>query len=273
MKRQFLKEQYRHYMRKLICEKYLKDPERLTILGENFVERFYFVVFETTGDKYKRLIIIENIDNPIFKELKILKNPDGYIVVNKADFAKIISKNIRKKLAQRGICSSIEIGLKANKYLCFHRLIACLYYKCLESEIHHINKDVADNSIINLVPLSKSLHRLIDNDLKNGENFARDTQFHVLKKSTKFNNTVASYDNVQKDIITLKNDDFSVKKIAKKLNRYIKKSKVYEIYNFYYYSKNFIEWLKTFSYMDFPEKYGKFSSCWLKIFQFERLLI
>lgn len=273
VKRSTLQNAYHQFMRKRITQKYLSDFDNLLVLGENFIDNYYFIIFETHKDKYKVYIIVENIDMPVFQELKVILNGDKYAVVDKSNFSKILPLKIRKKLAKRGLCSTVDIGLKTNKYFCLHRLIACLYFNCLNLQVHHINKNISDNHISNLVPLTTDFHKVVDNDLRNGEAFAKNTQFQLLNKCKKFNLTVANNENILKEIIELKNASISIKEIINKLKRFIKKSKVYEICNFFYYSKEFIKWLELQSNCEFSQFYGKCHNFWFKTLQFEKLII
>lgn len=247
---------YRQFSYERVVNAYLKDKNEYVVLAENFVENLYFFIYEL-DTKHKYFLIIENIKNPIIKELKTLKNKDGYIVVSKKDFSQKISLKIRKKLAKRGICFTVENGLKCNKYFCLHRLVACLYFDCIGLEVHHINKNTLCNSILNLVPLTPDFHKLVDNDLKNGENFAKDVQNHLFSKKKKRNQTVANSDNVICEILKYKTCGFPTPKIIDKIQKYAKKSKIYEILNFYYYLEDFIKWLKIQHNQCFSEFYGK----------------
>lgn len=263
-----LKEQYQNFLHSFIIEKYLKNFGKIKILGKNFIENYYFLIFETIEQNQTYFLIIENINNPIFEKLKVIKNPDNYIVVDKRHFTEIVPIKIRKKLAKRGLCSSFEIGMKANKYFCLHRLVACLYFNCIGFEVHHINKNPSDNYFLNLVPLKTSHHKLIDADLQNGELFAKEEQFYLLNKLKKNYKTVASNKDVLNEFLNLKNKNYSLKEILRKLKRYLKKSKIYELNLFFHYSNEFKNWVITLADMDFPEDYGKIE----KVLQKENML-
>ena len=255
-----LKEQYKRFLHSFVVEKHLKKFSEIKILGENFIENCYFLIFEVLEEKQTYFLIIENIEKPIFEKLKAIKNPDNYMVVNKKHFAQIVPIKIREKLAKRGLCSNFEIGMKKNKYFCLHRFVACLYFNCIGFEVHHINKNPCDNHYLNLVPLKPAYHKLVDSDLQNGELFAKDEQQHLLGRSYKSYRTVANNDSLLNEFINLKNQNFSMKEIASKLNRYLKKSKIYELNLFFYYSKGFQKWLETLANIEFSEDYGKFKN-------------
>ena len=168
-------------MKELIFKSYLKNYESVEILGQNFLENLFVTVFETKKQNSTfRYLLIENIKKSVVYELKILPNLDGYIVFCKQDYARKIPLNIRKKFAKKGIAMTHERGLKNNKSLCFHRLVASLYYNCLNLEIHHIDKNKHNNFFENLVPLTAQKHKEIENcfelSLKEKENLTNKTK-------------------------------------------------------------------------------------------------
>ena len=126
--------------------------------------------------------------------------------------------------------------------------------------MHHINKNTLCNSILNLVPLTLDFHKLVDNDLKNGENFAREVQNHLFTKNQKRNLTVANSSNVICEILKYKIFGLTPYQIIDKMKKYVKKSKIYQILKFYYYSKDFLKWLEFQHNQYFPGFYGKFKN-------------
>ena len=271
-----LKTLYRLFLRAHVENNYISKYKNALILGENFVKSCYIVLFEVkeiaeSEINVKRFILIENIKNPILLELKIVPNSDGYITISKKHFNKNLPIKIVKKLANKGIASTIEIGLKTDKSFCWHRLVACLYYNCLEKEVHHImSEDITCNDITNLIPVSKSFHTSLHNmDLSLSISLAREEQSVLRRKYYIEKQTIASNAELIFQILKLKNDGIKPNQIIKKVKKSIKKSKVYEILSIFYYSKSFIEWLKTQENKEFTELYGNLSKSWIKILEFE----
>lgn len=238
-----LKEKYCRFMKELIFKSYLKNYESVEILGQNFLENLFVTVFETKKQNSTfRYLLIENIKKSVIYKLKILPNLDGYIVFCKQDFAKKLPLNIRRKFAKRGIAMTYERGLKDSKSFCFHRLISSLYYNCLNLEIHHIDKNKHNNFFENLVPLTAQKHKEIENNI-NCIKLSLEEKSNLANK-TKSKITLAKNEDLIMEILNLKLQNKSLFETEKLINYKIKKSKIAEIISFFYYSKDFLKWLK-----------------------------
>lgn len=230
-------------MEEIVFKSYLKNYESIEILGQNFLENLFVTVFETKKQNSTfRYLLIENIKKSVVYKLKILPNLDGYIVFCKQDFAKKLPLNIRRKFAKRGIAMTYERGLKDNKSFCFHRLISSLYYNCLNLEIHHIDKNKHNNFFENLVPLTAQKHKKIENCLNCFELSLKEKENLTNKAKNKI--TLAKNENLILEILNLKAQNQSILKIEKTINHKIKKSKIAEILSFFYYSSDFLKWIK-----------------------------
>ena len=131
-------------------------------------------------------------------------------------------------------------------------------------------EDITCNDITNLIPVNKSFHNSLHNmDLYLSTSLAREVQSVLRRKYYTEKQTVASNAELIFQILKLKNDGIKPNQIIKKVKRSIKKSKVYEILSIFYYSKNFIEWLKIQQKQCFTELYGNLSESWIKILEFE----
>lgn len=267
-----LKWLYRFFLRAYVENNYISKYKNALILGENFLGSYYVVIFENFEVlEVKRFLLIENISQPILLELKTMPNADGYITISKKHFSSNLPKKIIKSFANRGYTSTIEIGLKTNKSFCWHRLVACLYYNCLEKEVHHIMlEDKTCNDITNLIPLKKDFHNNLHKiDLAFATSLAKNEQTILRKKSFNEKQTVANNNELLLNILKLKNTGMKSKLIVLKMQKLIKKSKIYEILSFYYYSKEFLKWLKIQQEQCFTELYGNLSKSWNKIIEFE----
>lgn len=271
---------YRQFLREYVDKKYLQHQKNVTVLGENFVDNYYVVLFEIQEDSLyhpmpetHRFILVENVGSPLIAELKLVPNSDGYVTMNKANLSNIVGKKLYRKFANRGIAMTTEIGLRLNNRFCWHRLVACLYYcDCLENEIHHINEDITDNNINNLIPLKKSEHNIIKKDKAHGRNFAIGIQEQEKAKAfKKKRETVASNDELILDVIELSMCGYTVNKIIKKFNKRIQKSSIYKIIKKIYYKKEFVFWLQNQSLPAWGQLNGNYIDRWCKIIKFEEL--
>ena len=270
---------YRKFLREYVDKKYLQQYKNVTVLAENFVNNAYIVLFEIQEDfsfhhmpAVRRYILVENVSKPILSELKLVPNSDGYITMNKSVLAQILGEKLYKCLAQKGLAMTEETALSLNNRFCWHRLVACIYYNCIGKEIHHINKDVTDNNINNLVPLKKNEHQTIEKmDSENCKNISLWYQDQEKIKRRRKRETIASNDNVIKEIIESFLLGDSVSKIVKKLNRRIKKSSVYKIIGRFHYAKEFLFWLHNQEQQACKRLYGNSKKRWGKIIEYENL--
>ena len=221
----------------------------------------------------KRFLLIENIKVPIILELQKQPHKEGYITINKADLANNIPLKLRKILAQRGLASNEEIGMKTNKRFCWHRLVACLYYNCIGRFVHHIYKNSLDtNDITNLIVVDEKQHKSIDNDKKNC--IRRGLKIQKILKDELFKQpkqTLANNDNIILKILELKKQGHSNKKIIKKLQSKIKQTKIYEHVKTFFYVDDFLKWLESKQNKPIHMLNEKTSKRWRKIIAFEGL--
>ena len=269
---------YRQFLREYVDKKYLQHYKNVTVLGENFVDNYYVVLFETQEDslyhpmpEMRRFILVENIEKPILS--KLIPQPDkkGYITMKKSELKGIVGNRLYNKFANQGIATTKEIGLRTNKRFCWHRLIACLYYNCIDKQIHHINRHISDNSINNLVPLKESTHKKIDNFDFNGNFLSIDYQEHEKYKIRRTKRTIAKDDDVIMDIIHFSLNGHKIKTIINKKKRILKKSSIYKIVKIIYYKKEFLNWLQNQQEPAWEQLDGKFNNRWCEIIKFEKL--
>lgn len=268
---------YRDFLREYIDKKYLQQYNNLIVLAENFVDNYYVVLFETQEDTLyhtmpviHRFILVENIEEPIIKELKALPHPDGYITMSKAELAKIVGDKLYNKLVCRGIATTKEIGYRKNNRFSWHRLVACIYYNCLDKEVHHINKVRIDNNIKNLIPLEKQEHAQIENlDEENARNLALDILCSLKAKLKRKRQTVANNVDLIHEILECSMCGYKTTKLIKKYRHYIKKSSIYEIVKKGYYFSMFLYWLQNKEQQAWGRLNGNSLKRWIKIIEFE----
>jgi len=265
-------DQYATFLRnKISTTGILLSPEKLGyVVGERLIEGYYIALLESTSSD--RYIIVENIDKPFVKELKTTLNNDGYVVFKRKDLADIIPRGLYKNLINRGLTMTKERGMCINdKQCCWHRLVACLYYNCLGKEVHHINKDILSNEIMNLIPLPNDKHKIIDKDDRNGYNFSIAIQQQKIKKLNSKRNTLANNDAIIKQVLLLKAQGLKPRTIVKMMSSKICKSKVYQMLKMFYYAKEFLYKLEYREAEMFIDFYGKRWMSWRKIVKFDVL--
>lgn len=111
----------------------------------------------------QRFILIENIEEPILVELKRNLINKKYIAFNRSNLENFLPKNLFKKLVKKGLYSSEKAknSIKDNLFS-LQRLVACLYKNITSLEIHHIDKNKFNNTITNLLSISKKEHEELD---------------------------------------------------------------------------------------------------------------
>lgn len=219
----------------------------------------------------KYYLIIENTENPIKIELKTLPHTDGYIIFWKNNIRNNIPKSLYNKLVKNGLYSKPSVGMiEQDRITALHRLIACLYSNIQGLDIHHIFKDVRQNSICSLVPVEKSLHIKLDRDEINGIQESLDIQ--TKWKNSIFRrhrNTLAQNVELIYLVMSMLSDGFNVNEIVKRINRKIKSSKIYELKRLYYHWQDFVKWLESDMDIETQEFNGNFLGRWEKVLKFE----
>lgn len=148
---------HKDFMRKKVDKQYLQQYDSVIVLGENFIGKYYLVIFQT-GNMY--YLLIENIKTPYLVKMKHYTNSGGYHVANKSIFNK---KPLKGKLCRNLLINGLHANKKDKesdypKSFLLHRLVTCLYQNTLGYEIHHINKDRLQNNVCNLVKARKKRH-------------------------------------------------------------------------------------------------------------------
>lgn len=267
-----LKNLYKDYIRSLTNDKYKElQNKNYKVIGENILENYYFLLLENNdSEKIRYYLIIENCKKSQIIYLKRNSSNSRYYTFNK----NVLKANMPafKRLIKRGLFKNINSGCsKLNNLASIHRLNMCLYKNILNLEVHHNDKNKNNNHITNLTPIDEYIHDELD--------LMEEPEFSIL--TSNYNNefiqelrkidrdTLASRDNIILEVISLLNKNLKPKQIAKILKNKIKKSKIYEIKNYFYYALDFIEYLKKHIINGFEHFDGIFNKQWKKVLNFE----
>lgn len=269
-----LKNLYKEYIRSYTSKKYeeLQDYN-CNIIGENILGNYYFLLFENNNSENQTYyLIVENCKNPKIIHLKRSSTNPHYYTFNK----NILKANMPayKKLVKNGLFKSLKSGFsELNNLASIHRLNMCLYKNILNLEVHHNDKNKKNNHITNLTPIDEYKHDELD--LMAEPEFSILTSkynnefIQELSKTEKNRNTLASRDNIVLNVISLLNKNIKPKEISRILKHKIKKSKIYEIKNYFYYAPSFINYLKTHITNGIDNLNGNLQKQWNRIYKFE----
>lgn len=268
----FLKYLYRTFIRDKVQELYLSEGKIYKVLGENFLNGYYFLVLEAKEYSFSSpeyYLIVENCKKPLVVELKLADKNSEYVKFDKVAFRKMLPKNIFNILANNGLCTTVKNTLKnESNLLTVHRLTMCLYKNILGLTVHHNDKDKRNNVITNLTPLDNFTHQRLD--VKPEPTFTQLTQKYNKEFEIEYfksrRNTLAS--RVQ-NIITILYKLYEGHQTKKIVSKKYKKSRIYEIKNHFYYLNEFIEFLETFTNPVRNGFNGKTNSTWEDIYFFE----
>lgn len=267
-----LRQKYHMFMREFVNNKYLKNFENVKVLGERFIFNYYIVIFQsfTRGEQLKIYIIVENINNPIKPlDLQAFKNSHGYIVT-KQSLLKNLPEKLYKKLIDSGIFEKLETAQnQKDSTFSIHRLVLSLYTWCLNQKVHHINYCRGFSAICNLINLIKQKHNKLHRSSKdNAKIESLKAQNKLKRKLVKpRKNTLA--ENSILELLKLKIKGMKARQIEKKIFRRVKKSKIQEILNYFYYTNEFIIWLEKQSSKSAQDLYGQFKNRWEFILKFD----
>lgn len=269
-----LKKLYKEYIRSYTSEKYEKlQNHNCNIIGENILGNYYFLLLEDNNFVNPTYyLLIENCKNPQFIHLKRSSTNSRYYTFNK----NVLKVNMPafKRLVKNGLFKNIKSGIsELNNLASIHRLNMCLYKNILTLEVHHNDKNKQNNSITNLTPIDEYRHDELD--LMEEPEFSILTSKYnnefikELSKTEKNKNTLASRDNIVLKVICLLNSNIKPSEISKILKYKIKKSKIYEIKNYFYYAQSFINYLKMYITNGIDNLNGKFHKPWEHVYKFE----
>ena len=213
-------------------------------------------------------LIVENQENSKFIHLNCIKNKGNYIIFRKNNLKNNIEDKLYQTLVNRGLYKTINTGISIlDSYTLISRLCACITYNnCLEKEIHHI-KPISnisnENHIFNLLPLDVDTHRIIG-DLDIDESIKK--SYQLLKDfkncEPRYYNTLQRNEDLIFEFLELKTKNKTVSEIKKILNNKIQKSTLYKYYKYFYYAKEFLEWLESININEFTNDFGNLSKSW-----------
>lgn len=156
---------HKQFLREKIDREYLLKYNDVKVLGENFVGKYYVVVFQSTENgKLHHYLLIENIANSNLIKMEQSDENKKYIVFKKMKFKRQLANyNLCMKLFKNGLYESYQSAINRNDNLFSqHRLVACLYQNIQGQKIHHIDKNKKNNDVCNLVKLREKRHDWVD---------------------------------------------------------------------------------------------------------------
>ena len=215
-------------------------------------------------------LIIENCKSANYLKLNSSTNNDGYIVSNRFCIEKYMNKSLFKKLLKRGLYMSIDARENVknlDNLFSLQRLASCIADDISSKEVHHINKSVTNNSILNLLPMTKAEHSLLGNDC---DYITKGNKLFNEHFKQRVNNTIGTNDLLIWDFLECKIQGKSVKQLKRKFKN-ISKSKLYEIQSYFYYLEDYIKWLKMLKDKPSPKLSGILSECWKNIEKFDEI--
>jgi len=219
----------------------------------------------------KYYVVICNLKNNICFELPVNVQANNYARFYKNSLKHSIPLKLYKKLIKRGLFLNLSVGNNSKNSECtIHRLVACLYYKCLGKEIHHISKNKTENHICNLIPVSKKLHIHLDNiDMESNLYNSELEQIELLKK-LKSRTTLAKNDGLIYEILENFSKGSTILELIQQYKCKVKKSTIYNLVAKYILFEDFIIWLESHALTCNEELNGKLSSNWDNIIHFEQ---
>lgn len=143
---------------KEFCEKY--EILNKSSLGD------YFLGLIKIGDT--AILTVDNLfhNKNIAVDFKISKN--GYSVKPKNALKKPCPKFLLEKLLQQGLYASEETtNSNNNSRFSLHRLCLCMSENISGLQVHHIDKNRQNNSVINLLGVTKEEHDKMHPEIRN----------------------------------------------------------------------------------------------------------
>ena len=262
---------YEIFLLEKIKRDYLSKYDKFEILGAKFIYTYFCVLVEVKNIfKQEYYFIVENLKDSVIFQLKRTDEQSPYIKFEKKHFRNRVGEKIFDILAKRGLCTQEHIALSSGTNpLSIHRLITCLYQNIIGLEVHHNNKNKADNRISNLSPITHKYHDFLDK--QQGEKYEKLTSIlhknfreKVCKEDEK-RNTLANRKEIVLDVLGDLASGKSVKDIS---NEKIKKTKIYELKKYYFYLNEFINYLREFINLKFVLLNGNLSNLNIENFIF-----
>lgn len=139
---------------------------------------------------------------------------------------------------------------KYNPLVCLHRLAMCIKDNIKGLTVHHIDKNKFNNNIKNLLPVTQEENNSyellnMEEQIKKGIEVKKYYDKKKKEKSKQLKQTISRNEELQKEIIiySLKHKG---KEVIKKFKNKIKTPQtIRNIVNYYFYAKEFLNWLKT----------------------------
>lgn len=223
--------------------------ENNTVLACNFVGGYYVIVTQNNKEPLQHKIFVENIKQPIIINLEAEAKGDGYFIF-KTNVLKQLPPKLLSKLLKQGLFMTDnkdrDISITTTS---IHRLVCCIHHNCKGLEVHHINKDVGDNSFFNIVPVTSDINKQIEclyrHDKEQAINIGREllNQLEENKQNKHKKKYLTNNDRLIKNII-----EFGVGRTFKEMYKRFKKdikTKQYlrDILSYFFYALEFIQWL------------------------------
>lgn len=271
-----LEESYLEFLKEKVDDIYLSKIENIQVLGANIVKNVYFTICETSTEPKKHYIFVLDGKKNFRFEIETMQKTDGYIVVYKKHLRSVLGKKYYKIFVERGLARTEETGWNLENYCCWHRLVLALYTSMLDRDTHHLNRNNTESNIINIVPIltkfHEDLHNYCDVD-EYHEKLLMDFIYSLKHSKKRKHQTVASNEELQLQILTLKTSGKSVKEILKLIKYKISERSIYNISEkFSIFPNEFIKWLETKRAETISLLDAKNKTRWGKIIEFERLL-
>lgn len=145
------------------AEKFSKELcEEFEILNAVFLGNYYLGLVKV-GDT--GILTADNLFNNKNISIKFKLNEDDYFVKPKNGLKKYCTKPLFKKLLKQGLYASEETtNSNNNSRFSLHRLCLCMSENISDLEVHHIDKNRQNNSVINLLGVTKKEHKKIHSD-------------------------------------------------------------------------------------------------------------
>lgn len=249
---EMLKTQYRIFLWNKFDFSEYKDS--LTILNVGFVDNYYMAVMQSKKNELEHTIIVKNIKNPTQIPLQAEYGQGGYHVFNRNKIDRLPKKLINK-LNKNGLFKTDKENRSPNAKTSIHRLVSCIDGNCKGLDVHHINKDIHQNDICNLVPVTTEQNNeleYIKNYYEDGFNIMLQEGYRLKAKDEEQKRNIKRYmkdnESLQLEIIEY-GINHKPSEAIHKYKRYIGTPQIIRnIYNYFYYKVEFLNWLKTRSF-------------------------
>lgn len=270
-----LKKLYKDFIREKVNHKYIYDNKNCLILGENFVENYYIILMQDWNNSLSKklpdyYLLIENCKKPEFLKFKQVDKRNAYVRIEK----KILEQHEKlfSLLIKQGLFYNPETAKNStNTQILVHRLNLCLYINIIKLECHHNDKDKKNNVILNLTPIEKEKHKLLDDAPEKLYQELTD-KYHkefVRKIFHPKRNTLASRYNVVIDVLFDLKNGKSVLEIERIHFGRLKETTIRKIKNFYFYTEEFLHYLYCLATRSFSAFVEDFENQWFYALKFD----